>query len=737
MPPFPLFGRAKLRALAGQFRLQRYVPHLSLQGLTPGIDNLHPDVYLSKRLVEVSRQHLANLIEQFGEVQQLMRAPESKPFGDSPYGRAHIKDAALPQPTSDLPALFKNCVRDLQLAALRKAREAGEIRLDLLCQLALRKFLHAEIALQYSATLERCKENLRLHAELHWEKQAAALRDRLQRFQVNKRLVLRRVVQNLRATFLDVEREAVANTRQSLFGEHLDPGYVVLDNRLEFPEAAQDAVVRAEHYAMFGSFDRDPDQFERVARLACRLLLELGLATGESEAREMLSQPENAKLLMFTGLSDNSSRGRAQLSLTKAWAEMLDEAGIMEYALAAYEVVSLLGDYAALVPPQQLKLALVQRSERQQAETLLVAQRCSLEKLHAAVRRVRSASATARLRAAARYLIDLMNFYSDLRKIEEIERNFDGINLLTNERLRELSEINDTLYEFLLPPEERRSEQQIAHHVILKADVRDSTKLTRALLARGLNPASFFSLNFFDPVTKRLAKYGAQKVFIEGDALILSRLGQEGANDFAVARTCALAGEILDVVAACEHAAVTNGLPRLELGIGIAYQNSAPLYLLDGSHRIMISDALNLSDRLSACHKRARRFFGDPPSLCRVLVFQPVDSRAADGAEEDARLNYNVGGIHLSASAFAKLREEISFQQVQAEVPLPWKESVRMDFYRGLVPLGAGVFHPLLVREGRVAQIELGGFRVLRWTDLRYYEVCTDPRLIERVDAVS
>ena len=43
-------------------------------------------------------------------------------------------------------------------------------------------------------------------------------------------------------------------------------------------------------------------------------------------------------------------------------------------------------------------------------------------------------------------------------------------------------------------------------------------------MERELNPASYFSLNFYDPVNKLLAKYGATKVFLEGDAIILALL---------------------------------------------------------------------------------------------------------------------------------------------------------------------------------------------------------------------
>ena len=120
MSSFPFFGRAKLREMASQFTLASYVPELTIQGLVAGVDNLHPDVFLSPKFTEIARVHLANLIEQHGDVQQLARVPEENPFGDSPYGRAHIKHDALPEPEVDYPAEFKRCLSGLQIASLRR-----------------------------------------------------------------------------------------------------------------------------------------------------------------------------------------------------------------------------------------------------------------------------------------------------------------------------------------------------------------------------------------------------------------------------------------------------------------------------------------------------------------------------------------------------------------------------------------------------------------------------------------
>jgi class 3 adenylate cyclase len=317
--------------------------------------------------------------------------------------------------------------------------------------------------------------------------------------------------------------------------------------------------------------------------------------------------------------------------------------------------------------------------------------------------------------------------------MEVVEQVLESVNVVNSARLRELSEINGTLYEFLLPEEQKPAEERVKGHVVIKADIRDSTFLTRSLLERGLNPASFFGLNFFEPVNKLLPKYGAEKVFIEGDAVILTLLENEGQRGFGVARTCVLAREMLNIVRAYNRASTESGLPPLEIGIGIAYQSSAPLYLMDGAHRIMISEALNLSDRLSSCHKRARRHVKENNPYFNVFLFQTADDEAA-AAGEDFLLTYNVGGIHLPLAAFDKLRSEISLEEFQMELPMPWGlDSVRL--FRGLVPVSTGVFHPILVREGRAARIEVCDSNFVCWTEHIYYEVCANPELIAKMES--
>ncbi len=128
------------------------------------------------------------------------RSQEENPFGDSRYGRAHVKDDALPEQEIDYPAEFKRCLSELQLASLRRAREADDLQLDLLCRVGLVKFLRTELSLQFTHVLELCRENLKKRDERRLELQQMVLRDRFLHFQVNKRQVLRSVSEDVLTT---------------------------------------------------------------------------------------------------------------------------------------------------------------------------------------------------------------------------------------------------------------------------------------------------------------------------------------------------------------------------------------------------------------------------------------------------------------------------------------------------------------------------------------------------------
>jgi hypothetical protein len=264
--------------------------------------------------------------------------------------------------------------------------------------------------------------------------------------------------------------------------------------------------------------------------------------------------------------------------------------------------------------------------------------------------------------------------------------------------------------------------------------VRDSSRLTRSLLERGLNPASYFSLNFYDPVNKLLAKYGATKVFLEGDAIILALLERQGEPGLAVSRACVLAREIIDIVCGYNQLLERAGMPSLELGIGICCQESAPMYLLDGEQRIMISDALNESDRLASCNKRMRKTLDRGLSPFNVYVFQTVGDADAGESPDDFIMNYNCNGIRMNEAAFRRLEQEISLEACPVELPQLWG-SEGFGLQAGLVPVGNDIFRKIVVRCSRVAQVDARDFSLQRWTERAYYEVCTNPAVYNPVEA--
>ena len=314
-----------------------------------------------------------------------------------------------------------------------------------------------------------------------------------------------------------------------------------------------------------------------------------------------------------------------------------------------------------------------------------------------------------------------MLYHRDFRRHEVLNRTLEKVNLIANQKLRDLSSLNGTLYEFLLPEETKDAQENpVVRHVILKADVRDSSRLTRSLLQRDMNPASYFSLNFYDPVNKLLAKYGAHKVFVEGDAIILAILERQGDPALSVARACVLAREMVEIVGGYNHLLQRAGLPPLELGVGISFQDSPPMYLLDGDHRIMISDALNESDRLSSCDKRLRKAMEG-----MSVPFNVYEFRSAAQTEADP-MKYNVGGIRISEAAFNRLRGEISLEECKLDFPRLWgSENIR--YWSALVPVGADIFRRLLVRASQAPVVETADMRLLRWTDNQVYEICTNP----------
>jgi hypothetical protein len=303
---------------------------------------------------------------------------------------------------------------------------------------------------------------------------------------------------------------------------------------------------------------------------------------------------------------------------------------------------------------------------------------------------------------------------------------------VTDEKILLLSKKNRLLYEFPLPEERVKEEKPIIGHVILKADIRGSMDVTHTMSARGLNPASYFSLNFFDPISEILGDYNAAKVFIEGDAIILSIFENEDAAEgwYSVARACGLAVNMLHIVRQYNVENQKHDLPILELGIGICYKPSPPAFLFDGDSRIMISHAINLADRLSGCDKKLRKRFKGQERLFNLFVYQHVRDEDVAATADDLSLRYNVNGIELDPEGFAKFSREINLKSVA----YPAENDEKVTLYTGKVPTVSGNFQRLVIREAAILAVKPDTMDVIGPTSRKYYEVCTNPAIYEFID---
>jgi len=726
-------------------------PSIALEGLAVGVDNLRHDVALSPRFVEAARAQVMRLIVRHGELEGLLAAESTQ----KTPGPSWMRNAAAGHTRSSLEKSdWKPLLTDLHLAALNRAKKEENISVDLLARLAVTKFLRTEMNQQFAQVLERCRVLLKSYEGIRQGK-AVEYRERVAAFQVRKKIVLRKTGQDLFETLREIEKETLARMRRSLFGEarfaeaKLAEGktgelggaglgsYGLFLNRLAFSEDGRDDYLCAEHYVMLGNWDRDPDRYSSLKDIVVGFIRSVfGEETTAETIDAWLCAPENSRALVGTGTPDDSTaEGVAQQNRLAKWVRLLEDQQVMECVIASYHTVPLLSEYAPRINPQQLKNALISRPECDRVERMIQEHgKLSPNSLYAAVGKVAGCRGAERAKVAARFLQDFSQYHRDLRRLETLNAALDSVNVVSTEKLRDLSRMNGTLYEFLLPEEQQPEEDRVLRHVVLKADVRDSTRLTRTLMEKGLNPASYFSLNFYDPVNKLLGKYGAQKVFLEGDAIILAILERSGEPELAVSRACVLAREIIEIVRGYNELMQRSGMPGLELGVGITLQEAAPLYLMDGEHQIMISEALNESDRLSSCNKRARKVMESQAGPFHVFVFQAAEAASTkDEAEnpEDSILSYNLGGIRMNEAAFRKLEQEVSLVPLAVKLPhsIATSDKAEYQLFSATVPVDRDIFRKIVVRQSRVPRIHVEDFSIQGWTDRTYYEICTDPAI--------
>src|SRR6202521_1763507 len=458
----------------------------------------------------------------------------------------------------------------------------------------------------------------------------------------------------------------------------------------------------------------------------------------QGDLGDYLNNPDNAKLL-FDASAAREADAPERARLLSKLVSRLEEQDILYQILAGYEIRSLASDYSPPVHLQQLRKAVVSKEELKRVEQVLKhvpARKLSLKPIEDLSRKIHRYSREEVHGLVLKFAGDFMRLRRDLRNAEHLTTCMERIHPVTTEQIRELSRLNNKLYECVLQEEEKPEQDHVVSHVIIKADVRGSTKMTQDLLARGLSPASHFSLNLHEPVKKLLDRYSAKKVFIEGDAIVLAIFETEATQGNArpVAKACVLSKQILAVCNSYNDGAASTQLPALELGIGVAFQGSAPTYWIDGDARIMISKALNLSDRLSGCAKLAKRMLAGQKTHFSVFQFLTALEGASAEELDEFLARFNMNGFELNDEGFQKLSEEISLEKLVTKLDMPWaKQDVTL--YYGEVPMGESV-ELLVVREGLARELLPDG-KIGKTSDHHYYEGCPSPVIYDLAAALK
>jgi hypothetical protein len=331
-----------------------------------------------------------------------------------------------------------------------------------------------------------------------------------------------------------------------------------------------------------------------------------------------------------------------------------------------------------------------------------------------------------------RLLTDYCRYRQHLKFYRFAHRMFNRLSVITEPQKIQLAKAGGNLYRLLSSAEVKNigsdEKPEVVHHTILKADVRGSTTVTAELTKRGLNPASYFSLRFFDPITERLAAYGAVKVFIEGDAVILGVYEYNNAPDewFSVSRACGMAKEMIDIVTSKNADSKQTDLPSLEIGIGICYLNDRPLFLFDDNRPIMISSAIGDADRFSSCSWRLREDHDSGNFNVDAYLLDDNDGVKVDKGQ--TVLRYNVNGIVIDDAAFEKLQSEVHFRNLKAKSGV-----VEESFYVGRYPDVAGKQRDIVVRQGRVGLWRGDAVVTGGRTSQFFYEVLPNSKFANRI----
>jgi len=735
----------------------------------PGVDNFRYDVHLSP----VFRESVSRII--FHLILKVSKAEEDL---DVHFQWTKEKEE------------FLSLCQDIMLVAVKRAKMGdGEVQIDYLAQIAVCKFLIQEINNQFEELLARLNNQVWEYESTEEDDllmQTLSLKERILDIRHKRSQIIgeanREIFQYLLESqkSLKERREANYGTNSLLNDDIFSNPILHIDNQI-------DDSFMLENYVLMGNRMEDPDKYDALLELISGLLGELHFVrdgwneaefkdrnfdseVSETEKKAELKsrriqswmrEVENIDVLLDYQLTralieektNKPNRDERELhelgvieteqkKIFNVFYDRFKQKKIVPRIITSFEMRSIYLEYCPPLVPQQVLQYFITSDGRKSVTNYLKRLKDYYGKSISTASLKKTATRISRLsnKRCHTYFLDYLRgffrYHRDLQNYKLMKQALDRISLVTDDKTAALSKTNNTLYEFFLPQEQvfELVTKPVTSHVIMKADVRGATDITRQLHESGLNPASYFSLNFFNPISEIVSQYGAVKVFIEGDAIILTILERkdDAAGKYCVSRACGLALNMLHIINRYNAKSKKYRLPILELGVGIVYNDTPPAYLLDGKKRIMISPAINLADRLSSCDRTLRRAMDKKKKPFNLYVFQSSAASGANMSDDEIIMRFNVNGIELNESGFDKLAREIDLKTINCIIPEIQRDPIII--HTGKFPLVTGTFQRLIIREEWVHELNTVDYRSSGIVNRKYFEVCTNDALRKYIE---
>ncbi len=751
-----------------QFHLTEYIMPFSLDRLTPGVDNNRYDVCLSPSFCREVAEFVLSLMKEI-----------AMPDKEKKHAEKGMDMAAR--------EAFKKSYLELMTVAINQAKVRQQVQVDYLARTAVATLVIREINNGFGEFVTTLRHLIREKemGSRYANEDPLTLKATLSEILLNKKQILRNTGKIIFDLLNDVDQRHLNGIRKSNFGaDALLPEDLFVSPFLYAGKMDDDFMLQT-YDILPGQRMDDADRYDLLLATIHHQFMEM-LPKGGADAIEhgnrnvpdmdslagesreapvglhgksgeenmvdgWIRQEENARILFdFMATRDHcqfikeqgekgkklkevNRMAKQQRRVLRFFYKKIQSAGVMERICAAFEIRPICSVYCPpLVPQVLLQFMLVPGSRKTIMNRLKRLSKINhipfpmgpLKKCRRGIKHLDWARKEVYL---VRFFKGFFRYHRDFQNFIMLEKAMDRVHLVTDEKQLRLSRVNNTLYPFLLPHEVDTQEKPVITHTILKADIRGSTDIVHRMKEKGLNPASYFSLNMFEPITQVLSDYGAFKVFIEGDAMILGIYEREEMPEgwYSVARASGLAMQILQIIQRYNVKNQQYHLPLLEIGIGITFSDEAPTLFFDGNFEIMISSAINLADRLSGCSKAIRKQMDAKKPPFNNYVFQTATNEAVAATADDIFTRYNVNGIELHPRAFEKLSREIRLKSVECRIP--GIQSEKMRFFTGIFPTVTGRYQPIIIRQGRISHVRKQNLSLIAATDRFFYEVCTNP----------